>query len=199
MRKLYLSEENYRKKMLGFSKSTQELQEKIRESKLQRLEKRDQNKKVEDSEIEDQLRRIRDKFRQAEANVERHKEKQEHCVQLKQEMRRLKEEDLRKERERQRRVEMQRKRKIVRKAREHEEVIEEMRRSTEDTKRARMQESIKNMIDMQNMFHTVRTVIKSKDLPLKEKSRLLRDHSLNMNPDLFSTSKSPLNPSNSYF
>ncbi len=46
----------------------------------------------------------------------------------------------------------------------------------------RMSESIKSMIDVQNMFQTVKTVIKAKDLPIKEKKRILRDHSLEIKP-----------------
>lgn len=38
------------------------------------------------------------------------------------------------------------------------------------------------MIDLRDMFHTVQTVIQAKNLPVQEKSRILRNHSLEIKP-----------------
>ena len=45
-----------------------------------------------------------------------------------------------------------------------------------------MQESIRSMIEFNSMFQTVQTVIQAKGLPVREKSKMLRDHSLEIKP-----------------
>jgi hypothetical protein len=52
-----------------------------------------------------------------------------------------------------------------------------------------MAESIRSMKDIQNMFHTVQTVIQAKNLPVKEKSKILRDHSLEIKPQFIEQKK----------
>lgn len=45
-----------------------------------------------------------------------------------------------------------------------------------------MRESIRSMIDIKNMFTTVNSVIQAKDLPIAEKSKILKDHDLEIKP-----------------
>jgi hypothetical protein len=52
-----------------------------------------------------------------------------------------------------------------------------------------MAESIRSMKDIQSMFHTVQTVIQAKNLPVKEKSKILRDHSLEIKPQFIEQKK----------
>lgn len=70
LQRAYKNEERYLKKMHAVAKSTQDLHEKIREKKLQKLEKQSHNKQVEDGQVEVKLQQIMEKFRQAEQNVE---------------------------------------------------------------------------------------------------------------------------------
>lgn len=52
-----------------------------------------------------------------------------------------------------------------------------------------MNESIRSTIEVRNMFQTVQAVIQAKNLPVKEKSRILRDHSLEIKPEFIEKKK----------
>ena len=45
-----------------------------------------------------------------------------------------------------------------------------------------MNQSIRSMINIKNMFNTVKQVIQAKDLPVQEKTKILRGHSLEIKP-----------------
>lgn len=45
-----------------------------------------------------------------------------------------------------------------------------------------MKDSIKSMIDIKHMFSTVNAVIQAKDLPIAEKSKILKDIDLEIKP-----------------
>ncbi|CDW74561.1 UNKNOWN [Stylonychia lemnae] len=184
LHQVYKNEEKYMKKMQKIAKSTQDLHQKIREKKLMKQEKQNHNKKVEDGEIECKLKAIMQKFKHAEENKEK-----EHDIALKHELRRLKEEDRKKERERQKRLDNQRKRKILKKTRETQSQIEFYKISEQELQKKRVQETVKTMIDLKNMFSTVQTVLQAKNLPIKEKSKILRDHSLEIKPQFIEKKK----------
>eukprot|EP00347_Sterkiella_histriomuscorum_P015532 403356677 len=189
MQQMFKSEEKYLKKMQNIAKSTQDLHKKIKEKKLSKLEKQNQNKQAEDGHVEQKLKQIMEKFRQAESNVELIRKEKEHEIQLKHELRRLKEEDRKKERERQERLDKLKKRRILKRTKETQSQIEFFKLSEQEIQRKRMQESIRSMIEYKNMFQTVQTVIQAKNLPIKEKSKILRDHSLEIKPQFIEKKK----------
>ncbi len=45
------------------------------------------------------------------------------------------------------------------------------------------------MIEVKDMFHTVQTVIQAKNLPIREKTKILREHSLEIKPQFIEKKK----------
>ena len=45
------------------------------------------------------------------------------------------------------------------------------------------------MIEVKDMFHTVQTVIQAKNLPIREKTKILKEHSLEIKPQFIEKKK----------
>lgn len=67
--------------------------------------------------------------------------------------------------------------------------VEFQKEAEQEIQRKRMQENIKYMEDLKKMFSTVQHVIQAKTLPVKEKSKKLRDHSLEIKPQFLEKKK----------
>ena len=67
--------------------------------------------------------------------------------------------------------------------------LEFLKQSELELQQKRMAESIRSMIDLRDMFRTVQTVIQAKNLPAQEKSRILRNHSLEIRPQFVEVKK----------
>jgi flagellar motor protein MotB len=87
------------------------------------------------------------------------------------------------------RIKAQRKRRILKKSKETASQINLLKQTEQELVKKRTLESIKSMIDVKNMFQTVQSVIQAKNLPIKEKSRILRDHSLEIKPQFIEKKK----------
>lgn len=165
--------------MENLHKSQENLWEKTKKVKDARQQNMLKNKKEVDKQEKQRVKELIRNKNKSDKAIEEHQKQTQHNIMLKQELRKLREQDIQKIKERNKRLEMIKKQEIIEKQLGAKRFLDDLKRETELHKKKIMEEDLKDVKHKDHLASTLLNVTKSPVGPAK-RNKILAGNRLNI-------------------